>query len=446
LPRQNQRIGEKELELEDLRTLRKQLEQRDAVALAAEFGHLEPGERAKAFRLLGKDKAMAVFQLLDAAHQEELLQSLRDEQVRHLVESLDPDDRARLFDEMPAAVTRKLLAGLSPAEQRMTATLLGYPEESAGRIMTPEFVHLRPEMTVAAAIDHIRRRAPGAETIYVLPVTDQELRLRGVVELKHLLLAAGEETVGSLMNPEARFVRADEDQEAAVRLLQAADLLAIPVVDSEKRLLGLITVDDAMDVLLAEESEDLARAGGAEPLGRPYFSVSILELVRSRVTWLLVLVLAAVLTVHVLNIFEETLRTVATLALFIPLLLNTGGNCGAQSATTMVRALATGEVRLSDLLRVIGRESMAGLLLGAVLGLLSLGPVWWFAGRPIAMVVALTLLTVCTLATLMGSLLPLLARRVGVDPAVASAPFVTTFVDAVGLVGYFLIARLVLDI
>jgi magnesium transporter len=436
---------ENPFDLENLQTLHRQVAQRDAVYLAEELGHLEPPERAKVFRLLAKDKAMAVFQLLDAAHQEELLASLRDEQVFNLVESLDPDDRVRLLDEMPAAVARKLLAGLSPREQRMTATLLGYSEESAGRIMTPEFVRLRPGMTVSQAMAYIRQRAPVAETIYVLPVTDDELRLVGVVELKQLLLAADEDQVGSLMNPGARCIRADEDQEAAVRLLQAADLLAIPVVDSEKRLVGLITVDDAMDVLLAEESEDLARVGGAEPLGRPYFSVSIIELVRSRVTWLLVLILAAVITVQVLSIFEATLQAVATLALFIPLLLNTGGNCGAQSATTMVRALATGEVRLGDLLRVIGRESLVGLLLGTTLGLLSLAPVWWFAGRPIAMVVALTLFTVCTLSTLIGSLLPLLARRVGVDPAVASAPFVTTFVDAVGLLVYFLIAQVILD-
>ncbi len=429
----------------DLEELRRRLMAHDTLGVAEELSHMERPQRATAFRLLPKDQALAVFQYLDAAHQEELLQSLRDEQVVQLVESLDPDDRARLFDEMPASVVKKLLAGLSPREQRMTAQLLGYAEESAGRIMTPEFVQLRPWMTAAEALERVRIRGRGAETVYALPVTDEELRLVGMAELKDLVLSPPDAPVSTLMNTSPRSVRVDEDQEKAARLVQAADLLALPVVDTENRVVGLVTFDDAMDVLGAEESEDLARTGGAEPLGRPYFSVSVFRLARSRVVWLLVLVVAATLTVNVLSYFEETLASVVTLALFIPLLIDTGGNCGSQSATTMVRALATDEVRFADLFRIIARETRVGFLLGGMLGLLSLAPVTWFAGADIAAVVALTLLAVCTLSTMVGAMLPLLATRIGIDPAVASAPFVTTFVDATGLLVYFLIAGMILQ-
>jgi magnesium transporter len=434
------------LSMDKLQDLRQQLLQLDDLGAADALARLEPAERAKAFRLLSKQKAMAVFQLLDTAHQEELVSGLRDEQVLRLVQELDPDDRARLFDEMPAAVVRRLLAGLSPRERRLTSMLLGFPEESAGRIMSPKFVRLVPEMTVAEALERVRRRGRDAETIYALPVTDEELRLVGAVELRDLLLAEPETLVREVMNPEVRAVRVDEDQEKVARLIQAADLLALPVVDTENRLVGVVTVDDAMDVLGAEEEEDLARTGASEPLGRPYFSASVFRLARSRATWLLLLAVAAILTVNVLSAFENTLESVVTLTLFIPLLIGTGGNAGAQSATTIVRSMAMDDIRPEDIMRVVLREGRVGLLLGTMLGGLSLIPVWIFTDRSLALIISLTLVTVCTLASLVGSLMPLLARRIGVDPAVVSAPFVTTIVDATGLLVYFLIARAVLGI
>jgi magnesium transporter len=436
----------KEPIVHELTGLRSRLASLDVVETAAELAHMAPAERATAFRLLAKGRALNVFQLLDTAHQEELLSGLRDEQTRQLIEAMDPDDRARLFDEMPAMVVKKLLAGLSPREQRLTSLLLGYPEKSAGRIMTPEFVTLRAEMTVNEALAKIRQRGALAETILVLPVTDDELHLRGVASLSALVLAEPSQRVAAVMDPEARQVRVDDDQEKVARLMQAADLIAVPVVDLEGRLVGIVTVDDAMDILGAEEGEDLARAGGAEPLGRPYFSVSVFRLAHSRVVWLLVLLVAAALTVQVLSHFEETLAAVVALALFIPLLINTGGNCGAQSATTVIRAMATNEVRSGDLLRVVFRETLVGLLLGAMLGALSLLPVAFIAGQAIALVVAVTLMGICTLATLTGSVLPLWAERLGIDPAIASAPFVTTLIDVIGLMLYFIVAGLVLGL
>ena len=430
----------------DLDLLDRWMSQADVVEIAEEMSRLPREQRAVPFRLLAKDRALEVFELLDPSVQQELLDGLRDTNVRQLFEEMDPDDRARLTEEMPAKVARRLLAGLSPNERRLTSTLLGYPEDSAGRLMSPEVASLRAGMTARQALDRLRQIGRSAETIYALPVTDDHRRLVGALGLRDLVLADPDTPVGDLMDTEVFSARVDADQEEAARLIREADLLALPIVDTEDRLVGIVTVDDAMEVLEEEETEDLARAGGAEPLGRPYMATSVLRIARSRVVWLLFLIVAATLTVNVLQIFQTTLDRVVTLALFIPLIIGTGGNTGAQAATTVTRALAVGEVRFDDLWVVVLREARVGLLLGVILGLLAFVPAWFFAGQDIAIVVSVTLLAVCTLAAFIGSLLPLVARRVGVDPAVMSAPFITTLVDATGLVLYFLIARSVLGL
>lgn len=434
------------LEGGDLELLDRWLAQADVVEIADELSRLPRESRAVPFRLLARDRALEVFERLDPSLQQELLEGLRDTNVRQLFEEMDPDDRARLTEEMPAKVARRLLAGLSANERHLTATLLGYAEDSAGRLMSPEVASLRAGMTVADALERLRRIGRSAETIYALPVTDDHRRLVGALGLRDLVLADPAILIGDLMDTDVFSARVDADQEVVARLVRDADLLALPIVDGEDRLVGIVTVDDAMEVLEEEETEDLARAGGAEPLGRPYMATSVLQIARSRVVWLLFLIVAATLTVNVLQLFEGTLDQVVTLALFIPLVIGTGGNTGAQAATTVTRALAVGEVRFGDLGVVVLREARVGLLLGAMLGLLALGPAWFFAGREIAIVVGLTLLAVCTLAAFVGSFLPLVARRVGVDPAVMSAPFITTLVDASGLVLYFLIARAVLGL
>ena len=429
----------------DLELMDRWLAQADPVEIAEEMARLPRERRAVPFRLLARDRALEVFELLDPSVQQELLDGLRDANVRRLFEEMDPDDRARLTEEMPATVARQLLAGLSPAERRLTSTLLGYPEDSAGRLMSPEVASLPGDLTAAQALERLRRIGRSAETIYALPVTDNRRRLVGALGLKDLVLADPDTPVRELMDADVYSARVDTDQEEVARLMREADLLALPIVDSEDRLVGIVTVDDAMEVLEEEETEDVARSGGAEPLGRPYLATSVMQIARSRVVWLLLLIVAATLTVNVLQVFEETLTKVVSLALFIPLVIGTGGNTGAQAATTVTRALAVGEVRLGDLGFVILREARVGLLLGTMLGVLAFLPALLFAGREIAIVVSVTLVVVCTLAAFIGALLPLIARRVGVDPAVMSAPFITTLVDASGLIVYFLVAQAVLQ-
>ena len=430
----------------DIERLNDLLNEMHTVDIAEELARLGPEQRAVPFRLLAKDRAIEVFEALDPSDQQDLLDSLRDERVVQLFEAMDPDDRARLVDEMPAKVARRLLAGLSPWERALTATLLGYPEDTAGRIMSPEYVSLRAGMSAEQALDKVRRAGRSAETVYALPVTDDQRHLIGAIGLRDVVVADPDQRIGDLMETDVYSARVHDDQETVARLIGEADLLALPIVDTEDRLVGIVTVDDAIAVLEEEETEDIARTGGAEPVGRPYFSVSVFRLARTRIVWLLLLIVAASLTVSVLDYFQVALETVVTLSLFIPLLIGTGGNTGAQSATTVVRALAVGEVRFEDLPRVVLREARVGLMLGAGLGLIAFVPVSVIFGTQMGAVVSLSVATICTFASTVGSLLPILAGRLGLDPAVLSAPFITTIVDTSGLVIYFLIAKVILGI
>ena len=407
---------------------------------------MEPEKRAEIFQRLPAELTDAVFWQFEPDHQAAVLEGLHHDQVIRLLENMDPDDRVHLFQVMPADLISRLMTQLSPRERRSTELLLAYPKETAGRIMNPEFIWLKPSMTVSAALAEVRLHRDKAETIYVLPVSDDAMRLLGTVELEDLVLAEPKQHIEKLIRQPQYSVSAWDDQETTARLIQSADLVAVPVVEKDNRLVGLVTVDDAMDVLQSEESEDMARAGATEPIGRAYFSVSLIRLVRSRIVWLSLLALAATLTVNVLSAFETTLERAVSLALFIPLLIGIGGNTGAQSATTIVRAMATEEIDTSDLLRVLLREGLVGLILGALLGAIAFLVVSAIFGRDIALIVALTLVMICTLAAIVGSSMPLFARILGVDPAVVSAPVVTTVVDATGLLVYFLIAAAVLGL
>lgn len=418
----------------------------DIFEIVDELYRLEPTDLAVAFRLLPKDIALAVFENMDPPSQGELISSLRDTQVIELIEKMDPDDRVRLLDEFPAKVAKELLEGLSSEERQLTSILLGYPEETVGRVMSPEFVALREFMTAAQALEKVRKSGREAETIYLLPVTDESLILVGVISLRDLVLAKPDATINDIMIKNVYSARVDEDQEKAARLVQEADLIALPVIDMEGRLVGILTVDDAMEILEYEYTEDIALGGASRPLERPYLSASVRLLARTRALWLMVLILAATLSVNILNYFEHTLETVVTLALFIPLLIDTGGNVGSQSATLIVRALAVDEVRFRDFFKVTFRELRVGSLLGVMLAIIAIFPVSIFFGFNIAMVLSLSLVTICVISAVAGAVLPLIAKRVGVDPAVVSAPIITTLVDSTGLIIYFLIANAILGL
>jgi magnesium transporter len=430
--------------VDELAAIRAELAEASTVDLAEALPRMEVSDQALRFRLLPKDRALAVFEELDTIHQQELLDALKTDTVRELLDAMEADDRAKLFDEMPAMVATRFQAQLSPSERRMTAKLLGYESESAGRIMTPDYVSLRASMSAAEAIERIRHLRTRPRHLDVLPVTDGHRKLLGVVSLPDLVTADPDVEVGDLMADEHHQVYTDTDQEDAARLIQEANLNALAVVDHEDRLVGLITFDDAMEILEAEDTEDAARAGGSEPLERPYLSAGVFMLARKRAPWLLILAVAATLTVSVLDYFEGALERVTVLALFIPLLTGTGGNSGSQAATTIIRAMAVGEVRFSDAFRIVWREGRAGFLMGAMLGAIGGPIVGFFYGWDIGAIIGLTLLFICAWSTFVGSFLPMLAKKIGIDPAVVSAPMIATLCDATGLLLYFSIAGMIL--
>lgn len=429
----------------DLATLSHLIAEHDATVIVRQLEREDAADRAVLYRLLPRDRALEVFELLEPGLRAELFSGLRDEDVSRLFEDLDPDDRAQLVDELPAGVAQKLMRGLSPAERELTAPILGYPKGSIGRHMSTEYVRLQPQLTLGDALTHVRHRGVDAETVYTLPVTDQERRVLGVVGLRDLVMRRSDVLVSEVMT-DAVHVHAQEDAEPAARSVVDAQVLAAPVVDGEDRLLGILTIDDASRILEAAEDEDAARQGASEPLRRPYLTTPVFGIVRARVVWLLVLAISALLTVQVLGVFEATLEQVVTLALFIPLLTGTAGNTGSQAATTVTRALAMGEVHQRDVLAVAWREVRVGLLLGGLLGVLGFGLGALVFGWELGLVLGITLIAICTLAATVGGAMPMLARAIRADPAVFSTPFISTFCDATSLIIYFAVATWILGL
>jgi len=414
--------------------------------IAEELTRLKPVQAALVWRMLPRDEALEVFEELDSVQQQELLSGMRDSAFREVVEEMDPDDRARLLGEAPAGFVRRVLAGLSHKERAMTASLLGYPEGSVGRVMSPEVVTVQESTPASEILDVVRRKGSDAETIDLLAVVDRSRTLVGVVGLSHVVLADPGLTAGEIADVNAPTLEVTEEAEKAARLVQETNRLGLMVVDSESRVLGVLTVDDALEVIEAADTEDVARQSGQLPSTSHYLSTSVLELAKLRVFWLVILISAATVTVWVMGLFETALAQVTALALFIPLLVGTGGNIGAQAATTAVRALAIGEVRPSDALRVAWRESRVGLFLGVVLGGLAFGAAWWVAGLAVGLTVGISVVLIAVWATTIGSIMPLAAQAVKIDPAVISAPLVTTLVDTSGLLIYFVVAGVVLGV
>ncbi len=430
----------------DLKPIRHWLTTKGTLEIAESISRLEPEQRAIVFRLLPRDRSIDVFEMLDPALQQGILKTMREGRVREILEEMEPDDRARLLDELPPALAKGLLEGLSLKERRLTSILLGYPEHSVGRIMSPEFVDLKINMTAGEAISKVRESGRGVEAIYLLPVVDGMEKLIDMIELGDLVLADPSVKVGTLVSEEPYSVRADQHQEVASRLLLETGLMALPVVNDQNRLVGILTFDDAMEVLQESDTEDILRSGASEPLGAPYFSVSLFTLTRTRAVWLMVLALAATLTVNVLNFFQVALQSAIKLSLFIPLLIGIGGNIGSQSATIIIRAMALGEVRFSDVFMVLLREVRVGFFLGITLGFIAIIVVGPLFGWDIAFILGSSLLSIAVLAAFAGSLLPMLAKRIGIDPAVVSAPIISTLVDASGLIIYFCIASIVFNL
>ena len=408
------------------------------VDIAEAIGNLPTNLQALAFRFLGKDEAISVYEYLDSATQQSLLRLLRSGEMREVVEEMSPDDRARLLEELPAKVVRQLLSELSPEERRVTAQLLGYEAETAGRLMTTEYIALKENQTAATALEIVRRRARDTETIYSLYVTDAQRRLTGILSLRDLVTADLNARIGDVMTGDVLSVATDTDQEKVARTIQRYDFLAVPVVDSEQRLVGIVTVDDVIDVIEQEATRDLYAAGAGQAGDEDdYFSSNLFTVARRRIVWLSVLVRASFFTSEVIAANEAVLKQVVLLAAFIPLLGGTGGNVGAQSSTVVIRGLSTQSISALKPLQAVLREAMAGALLGVLMMILVLPFAWWRGGGALVGVsVGISLLAITTLAATAGAAYPLLFDRMGLDPALMSTPFITTCTDVAGTLIY----------
>jgi magnesium transporter len=434
------------IECKNFKTLREELIGLDNVYIGELLKEADDSNALMCFRLLPKDLAMQVFDYLDPNQQSKLLEAFTDSRASFFFESMPPDDRAELLDEVPAKVARRLLRLLSRTERQATLALLGYEDNTAGRIMTPDFIDLDSRLTVAEALERVRKLAVEKETIYVAYVMGSGRKLLGTVSLKDLVLTDPKTPLSEILTENPKTVNTHTDQEEVARILKDYDLLALPVVDTEFRLVGIVTWDDVVDILEEEATEDIYRFGAVAATEKGYFASRIFNVVRSRAVWLVLLLLVNTVTGSIIAGQEALLGEVVILAAFIPLLIDTGGNIGSQSATVVIRGLATGEITPRRASSIILREVGVGLMLGLVLAALVLG--WaYLLGRSfeVALIASSSLVGIATMATLTGGSLPFIFRFIKVDPALVSAPLITTVMDIFGVVLYFFIANLILN-
>ncbi|MFQ7014726.1 MAG: magnesium transporter [Faecalibacterium sp.] len=430
-------------------SLRDVMETLPAPDLAAVFEDLPAEKLPVLFRLCPKDLAADVFAELTPATQQQLIDGLTDTELKAVVDELFVDDATDLVEEMPANVVKRILAQAEPATRRMINELLKYPEDSAGGVMTTELMALRPDMTVAQAMDTIRENGFDKETINNCYVTDSSRRLVGVVSLRALVLAKNtEKPIKDLMDSNVVSVSTTTDQEDVSKLFEKYGFLAIPVVDAENRLVGIVTIDDAISILQDEASEDIAKMNAIGPSDKPYFKQSMWDLYKSRAPWLLFLMISATFSSLVIRGYEDALAAVTVLTAYIPMLTDAGGNAGSQSTSTIIRGMAVGDIQPHDLPRILWRESRVALLCGGTLAVCNFAKMLLFdrIAAPVALVVCLTLICTILLSQIIGGILPVAAEKLHVDPAVMASPLITTIVDTTTLLVYFNIAKALLHL
>ncbi len=428
--------------------LRQALEEELEADIAATLEEMEEEDMRKIFRILPKSQAAEVFSYLDVKAQQSIITSLSDKDAGLIMDNLMADDAADLMDEMPANVVKRILANASPETRRDINHLLRYPEDSAGSIMTVEYVDLKENLTVQEAIERIRKVGLDSETVNICYVLDSGRRLIGTVSLRYLLLHESDEVIGAFMNENVVSINTMMDQEDVAELFKKYDFTAMPVVDNENRLVGIITVDDIMDIMEEEATEDIEKMNAILPGDKPYMRTGVLETWKNRIPWLLLLMISATFTGGIITSFEDALQSYVVLTAFIPMLMDTGGNAGGQASATIIRGLSLNDIAFSDVFRVIWKEIRVAVLCGMTLAACNFVKLMLFdkVSLTVAAVVCLTLLVVVVIAKTVGCTLPMAAKRLGFDPAVMASPFITTIVDALSLMIYFRIASSLLHI
>ena len=424
--------------------LHKLLLDTNPVDIAELMDELTDQDLLVAFRILPKDLAADVFSRVDTDTQQKIVESVSEAEVSRIVNELFVDDAVDFIEEMPAVVVKKILKNTSPEMRKEINLLLSYPEDSAGTIMTTEFVDLRAGLTVKEAIARIRKIGIDSETINVLYVIDDNRRLLGLLEIRKIILSTPEMLIGDIMDTNVIKVNTLSDQEEVAALFKKYDLLAMPVVDTEDRLVGIVTVDDILDVIEEENEEDFAIMNALEPSDEPYLETDVFTLAKRRIVWLLVLMISATFTGLIIRRYEAVLSSVVILTSFIPMLMDTGGNAGSQSSTLIIRGLALGELQLGDFFKILYKEFLISLIVGTILGAINFARLYWIerVSLTIALTVTLSMIVVVMIAKVCGGLLPVLAKRLKMDPAIMAGPFITTIVDALALIVYFQFARI----
>ena len=428
--------------------LRQKLSQMNEADVAAIMEELEEEQLLKIFRILPKDLAADVFAYMDVDNQQLIITSLSDRDAANIIDNLMADDATDLLEEMPANIVKKILAIASPDTRRAINHLLRYPEDCAGSIMTVEYVDLKENLTVSESIGRIRNLGLDSETINNCYVLDGRRKLVGTVTLRSLLLSQEDAVIGDIMEENVISVNTMMDQEMVARKFQKYDFTAMPVVDQENRLVGIITVDDIVDILEQEATEDIEKMAAIVPSDKPYMKTGIIETWKKRIPWLLLLMISATFTERIIASFEEALSACVILTAYIPMLMGTGGNAGGQASGTIIRGLSLSEIEFGDMLQVVWKECRVAVLCGITLSAANFAKLIIFdqAGMTVALVVCITLLCTILIAKIVGCMLPMLAQKLGFDPAVMASPFITTIVDALSLIIYFQVAAGLLDL
>ena len=436
------------LQNKNWKALKEFLDEMNEQDIAEIFMELEERELTLIYRLLNKELAAEVFVNMEPEYQEQLIRAFSDSELREVLDELYVDDAVDLIEEMPSTLVKRILKHTDPETRKSINEILKYPEDSAGSIMTIEYVDLKRSMTVADAFMRIRRTGVDKETIYTCYVTDSKRKLKGVVTVKELLLADENATIREIMEDNVISVNTSEDKEGVADLFDKYDLLALPVVDNENRLVGIITVDDAIDVMQEEITEDMELMAAITPTDKPYLKMSVFENFKKRIPWLMLLMVSATFTEKIITHFEGALTSCVVLTAFIPMLTGTCGNCGNQSSSTIIRGISLGEIEFKDTFKVVFKEFSIALICGIALAIVNFLKLMIFnnVGWKIALVVSVTMIAAVVFAKVVGSILPVIAKKIGFDPAVMSSPFISTIVDAVTLLIYFFIASSLLNL
>lgn len=395
------------------------------------------------FRMLPKDRAVEVFNYLSKDFQQNIISSITDKEIKNIMDEIYFDDMIDLLEEMPAKVVKKILIYSNVEERKLINQFLNYPEDSAGSLMTIEYVDLKKNMTVSEAIERIKSTGIDKKSIYTCYVINEERKLEGTISLRKLILSNSKEKIENIMNKDVVFVNTHQDQEIIAGLFRKYDLIAVPVVDNENRLTGIITIDDIMDVVYEESTEDFQKMAAMSPSEQKYLDTSVWNLAKNRIMWLIILMISATFTGNIIRRFETVLQSVVLLTAFIPMLMDTGGNAGSQSATLIIRSLALGEIHGKDTLKVIWKEFRVSIIVGISLSLINFLRIFYLEGIPfnISLTVSLTLIFTIMLAKIVGAILPIAAQKLKLDPAIMASPLITTIVDATSLIVYFSVAK-----